>query len=247
MTDPKPTQPDGAEERAMLIERAVRGELSPEEQSRLDELVAADPSVSKELELARREDHDMSTAATLLNEQSDPERMRMAIEQKLKFDRRGLRLVAGGFIAFVVIYALFVGQDRWPWGVLAPISLCIIWWLITEKRLRSFKRGVPHDQEGIAKEFTRHLARSRMALGFNRAIIPIFLLMIILTVVDNMLDGSYARAAFVLPFGFFICVYGWKYLYNSSYQKRYDQFLQGRLTLEELFDKRTDTPESDGE
>ncbi|MFU8829746.1 MAG: hypothetical protein ACNA8P_09985, partial [Phycisphaerales bacterium] len=143
-------QPPISDEAAMLIERAVRGDLSPEQQSRLEGLVGADPVVAEELQRAKREEEAMTTAAMLLNERSDPERMRMAIEQKLKHDRRGLRRVAVGFIAYVVIFSFIVAQDRWPWGVLAPISLCLIWWLITEKRLRSLKRAVPHDDEGIA-------------------------------------------------------------------------------------------------
>lgn len=236
-----------SDEAAMLIERAVRGEISIEERTRLDELIGADPVVAEELQRAKREEGAMNTAAMLLNERSDPDRMRNAIEQKLRLDRRGLRLVAGGFIVFVVIFSVIAAQERWPWGVLAPIALCLIWWLITEKRFRSFKRTLPQSDEQIVKEFRQHLSRSRNGIVVSRAAVLIILLGLILAVLDYVADAAYAKAVVVAVCGLVVLLCAWKTLFNRRYQQRYDQFLQGRLTLDELFEKRAGSTESDGE
>ncbi|MFG0293805.1 MAG: hypothetical protein ACF8MJ_11740 [Phycisphaerales bacterium JB050] len=236
----EPAQTPLSDETAMLIERAVRGELSSEQRTRLDGLIEADPLVAEELERAQNEESAMNTAAVLLNQRSDPDRMRLAIEQKLQLDQRMLRLVAGGFIVFVVVFVLIAARERWPWGMLAPMTLCLLWWLVTEKRFRSFRRSLPQGDEHIAQEFRRHLSRSRNGIVLNRAAVLVIVLAIMVSVIDHIADGAYAKAVILGAFGLLIMFRAWKTLFDRTYQQRYDQFLQGRVTIEDLFDKRAE-------
>lgn len=248
MTDPKPTTPEPTEDSAMLIERAVRGDLSPEEQSRLDELVAADPSVAEELARAKREEGAMNTAAMLLAEQSDPERMRRAIEQNLKLDRRGTFLISGIAMLVLVMYAILrTPYDGAGWIVLGLPLLPIMYFVARDRwRHRLFLRSQSRP-ESLRVEYEKHIVRSRQQVTVAKALIIIVTMALTVITVDHALDGLYGRAAFAAACAIVLVISGRKSLFNSSYQKRYDQFIQGRLTLEELFEKRAESSESDAE
>lgn len=237
--------PDDA---AVLIERAVRGELSPEERSRLDALIGADPVVAEELERAKREEDAMNTAAMLLSERSDPERMRMAIEQKLKLDRKmNLRIGTIAVLVLLVYALLRTPYDGVSWIILGVPLLPIMYFVARDQwRYRLFQRS-QSEPTSLPAEYGKHIARSRHQVTIGRAIIILVAMALTVMAIDHALDGLYGKAAFAAACGIVLVISAGKSLFNCSYQKRYDEFLQGRLTLEELFDKRAESTEPDAE
>jgi len=245
------SQPPISDDDAMLIERAVRGDLSPEEQVRLDELMKADPGVAHELERAKREEDAMNTAATLLTDRSDPARMKMAIEQKLGLDLRMSLLMVGGLILVIPLYLFLLhglsdSSDVAALGVLVPLVMLVIYLLLNLRRRRAFRKAIAAGESALAEEFARHLHRSRSGHTIARAGLIISYIGLPLVVLDDIVNGNYARATVVMICGTVLLV-GWKTAFNRKQQDRYDRFFEGRLTLEELFEKDAATSESDDE
>ncbi len=241
--------PDDA---AMLIERAVRGELSPEERSRLDALMEADPVVAEELERAKREEEAMNTAAMLLSERSDPERMRMAIEQKLGMDLRMIRMYGGVLIVAIPIYIFMLhgfaqNYALIAWIGLVPLVPVVIHLVLMVRRRRAFQRAAAGGDPAIASEFSRHLSRSRKEHTIVRAGLIITYIGLPLIVLDDIVAGNYARAIVLAVFFLILLASGWKTAFSRRQQERFDKFFEGRLTIEQLFDKRAESAESDAE
>jgi len=251
MTDPT-DQPRISDETAMLIERAVRGEISPEEQARLDELVSADPLVAAELERAEREEDAMNTAAMLLNEQSDPERMRRAIEQKISMDLRMIRLIGGSLIIGIPIYIYMLhGFSRnfalIAWIGVVPLVPLAIHLVLTVRRRRAFQCAAASGDPAIASEFTRHLSRSRKEHAFARAGLIVAYIALPLIVINDLVSGNHDRAIVLAVCYLILLASGWKTAFSRRQQERFDGFFEGRLTVEELFDKRAEATELDSE
>jgi hypothetical protein len=250
MTDPT-NQPRISDETAMLIERAVRGDLSPEEQARLDGLVSADPVVATELERAEREEDAMNTAAMLMNERSDPERMRKAIEQKLGLDLRMNLLMGSGLLVAIPVYLLLLhgwGQrsDLAALGALVPLVAVVVYLLLNLRRQRAFRKAVAAGESALAEEFTRHLHRSCNGYTITRAAFIIVGIALPLVVLEDIVNGNFARAIVLVICGS-VLLLGLKTAFRRTQKERYDKFFEGRLTLEELFENNATTTESDGE
>lgn len=251
MTD-SASQPPISDDAAMLIERAVRGDLSPKERSRLDDFVAADPSVAEELARAKREEEAMNTAAMLFTERTDLDRMQRAARQKLDFDRTMIRRIALSFLIWVPVYIVLFGfqQRTWPYTFLifvVPMLPLLVWGVLTARRKAAFRRAVERGDASIADEYTRHLHRSRNENTISRAGLIIAYICFPLVIVEDLVNGNYARAIVLAVFYLVLLACGWKTAFSRKQQGRFDEFFQGRLTLEELFDKRVDPTEPDGE
>jgi Flp pilus assembly protein TadB len=241
-----------SDEAAMLIERAVRGEISPEQRTRLDALIEADPVVAEEFQRAQREEHAMSTVADLFTQRSDSERMQLAIRQKLDWDRNIIRRFVVGFVIWVPIYLLFFVSQPWNWQLLVAIAVVpmlpvVVWGMLTARRQLAFREAVEAGDASVADEFSRHLTRSRNENTINRAGFVVACFAMVVMMIHDYSTGNYARA--VLSSICFVVVFtaGTKVVFSRRYQELNDLFYQGRLTLEELFEKRAESTESDGE
>lgn len=249
--------PSISEEAAMLIERALRDDLSPEQRARLGELVEQDPQIEQQLADAEQEQHAMNTTAELFNRHADTDRMQQAIRQKLDLDRRMVRrfLIAFG-IWLPIYFALFVyGSGPVNWQLLiaiivVPMLPLIVWGILTVHRRRRFRRALDSGDSSIADEYTHHLHRSRNEHTIARAGWFFMCIGLPLMITHDFSTGNNARAILLL-FCFVVMLYaGWKTVLNRSVQQRTDLFFQGRLTLEDLFDRRQETSnhhEQDGE
>lgn len=231
-----------SEDIAVLIERAVRGDLSAAERSRLEELASRDPVVAEEFQRAQREEHAMSTVADLFTQRSDSERMQRAIRQKLDWDGKIIRRFVVGFVIWVPIYLLFFVSQPWNWQLLVAIAVVpmlpvVVWGILTARRRRAFREAVEAGDASVADEFSRHLTRSRNENTINRAGFLVACFAMVVMMIHDYSAGNYPRA--VLSSICFAVVFtvGIKVVFSRRYQERNDLFFQGRLTLEQLFEK----------
>lgn len=251
MTD-SASPPPISEEAAELIERTVRDEISPEQRMRLEALIEADPAVAGELERAKREEGAMNTAAMLLTEQSDPERMRRAIEQKLGLDLRmiltvGVSLIVGIPVYMFMLYEYPQHYSLVVWIGVVPLTPLLVYLALNLYRWRALRRALSSGGPALENEFSRHLSRSRNEHTIARAGLIIAYIAMPLMIIEDLVSGNHARAIVLAVFYLTLLGCGWKTAFSRRQQDRFDKFFEGRLTLEEMFDKQHPSNEPDGE
>ncbi|MEM1184327.1 MAG: hypothetical protein AAGI53_04910 [Planctomycetota bacterium] len=244
MTNAPPTS--DVERATVLIEKRLHAGLSPDEQTELDQLVAAHPALAGELDAAMQENDAMYAVTTPTTPSPDDDlppfdfdRARRVISDKLAGERRILLSLA----AWTAVTPPMLIAISWPspdWSLIAwcaalPATPIVLWSVYRWRESVAFRRALdanpdtnPDDvSPDLESAWARHIRRGRNEYVAMGACVALVVLALVVWLIELIDEAAWPLVPFALIGAAVMGYHGVRKLWTRRARERHERELAG--------------------